>query len=146
MTHAQQDEAFRKINQLILNRGSRMSKAQLDKAMNVWEVLMKSQCDRVGTTLSKSEGSRPVVRAVEGGGVRIARTPTFTRQFSPYTDPATGAPWSGHQLAAIRAGLDPHTPGLEKMGYDEMKEATGKQLEESVRPLQIAAGLHLRTD
>lgn len=89
---------------------------------------------------------RPVVRAVPGGNPVIGRAPTFTRQFSPYTDPATGAAYSGHQLAAIKAGLDPHTPGLERMSYDEMCEAAHQQVAAASEPLRRAAGLHYRTD
>lgn len=34
---------------------------------------------------------------------------------------------SGHQRAAVRAGLSPDTPGLEKMSFDQMKQAAFDQ-------------------
>lgn len=50
--------------------------------------------------------------------------------------------YNGYQLAALKVGLDPETPGLEKMTIDDMKQlAYKKQLDEVVNPQRRRLGM-----
>ncbi len=140
--------AFAKINKLILERGHKWTEAQMNKALGIWDTLMKAQCDNIPEeALIKSHNSRPVVRAVSGGNPVRDWSGLFSRyRATPYNNPKTGEPWTGHQLAAIKAGLDPDTPGIEEMTYPEMCDLAQGRLKESVRPLWEAAGLHRNMD
>ena len=54
-------------------------------------------------------------------------------------------PYSGHQMAAIKAGLDPSTPGLESMSFDQMKNAAAKVQIAATRQQAEAQGMKFGT-
>lgn len=51
-------------------------------------------------------------------------------------------PLSGHQLAARKAGLDINTPGLDKLSFDQMKQAANQVNVEAARKQAEAQGIY----
>lgn len=128
MTRQQRDKAWQRVTDLIAKHGRKLTRRQLDKALSVWD------------TLAKAVVTDMPAQHLNGGTKFIMTKPTFIRKSSPYTAP-NGAPLTGYQLAAQKAGLDINTPGLENMTFDEMKELALGKLRESTEPLKRAAGL-----
>lgn len=88
--------------------------------------------EKVGNTTSSPEPQRtaPVTPAPTA-----AQTLRGSRSNSPL---------NGHQLAAQRCGLDPHTPGVESMTVDQMKQAAHEVNVKATAPLAFKAGLQYR--
>lgn len=70
-----------------------------------------------------------------------APTPTAAQQLR---GSRSNSPLNGHQLAAQRCGLDPHTPGVESMTVDQMKQAAHEVNIKATAPLAFKAGLQYR--
>jgi len=51
-------------------------------------------------------------------------------------------PYSGYQMAAIKVGLDPSTPGLESMSFDQMKNAAANIQTAAARKQAEAQGIY----
>ena len=51
-----------------------------------------------------------------------AQPPSLSQNFRQAVHPARQGTFTGHQLAAIKVGLDPSTPGLSDMTINDMKE------------------------
>lgn len=152
MTRNQRDKAWQRVTALIVKYGGKMTRRQRDKASSIWDSIAKAvvtdmpaRQHRGGNILMKSDDHKPIIRPVSGGSPRICGQPSFVRKFSPYTTPS-GVPLNGYQLAAQKAGLDIHTPGLENMSFDQMRDLAQGKLKEATEPLRRAAGLHFNVD
>lgn len=88
--------------------------------------------EKVGNTTSSPEPQQTAP---------AAPAPTAAQQLR---GSRSNTPLNGHQLAAQRCGLDPHTPGVESMTVDQMKQAAHEVNVKATAPLALKAGLQYR--
>ncbi len=89
--------------------------------------------EKVGNTTPSTEPQRTTP---------VTPAPTAAQQFRESR--INISQLNGHQLAAQRCGLDPHTPGVESMTVDQMKQAAHEVNVRATAPLAFKAGLQYR--
>lgn len=161
------DSKIKRACKIIEMYGASMTAEQLEKALTVWDKLVKSRFimgasdpQRSAAAMQKSQGggqrirwgSTPRVWGKEAVMVNDTPAPTTKPAFQAPTPRPWGAPaieygkadlseLAGHQRAALRAGLDPRTPGLESMTFQEMQAKAAKQTAASVEDIARRAGV-----
>lgn len=102
-----------KINNLIAQHGPAMTLAQHEKALDLWDrgVVRREDVAR-DFDLLKAELERPDLSPLQ-------RAHRAARQNRPQN-------LTGHQMAAMKAGLDVNTPGLESMTFEQMQHEAAK--------------------
>lgn len=178
-------EKRKRVLQIITQHADVMTGPQLDKALNVWDRLVKSQIHKLPVapnqdnkkekttvkTISKAQiatadaeldqlqkavpplrwGQTPRFIGEKVGNTTLSPEPQRTAPVTPAPTAAqtlrgsrSNSPLNGHQLAAQRCGLDPHTPGVESMTVDQMKQAAHEVNVKATAPLAFKAGLQYR--
>jgi hypothetical protein len=122
------------------------------------ETITKAQINAADTELDRIQKALTPLRWGQMPryiGEKVGNTiPPEPQRTTPVTPAPTAAqqlrgsrsnsPLNGHQLAAQRCGLDPHTPGVEKMSVDQMKQAAHEVNVKATAPLAFKAGLQYR--
>jgi hypothetical protein len=104
-------DAKKELNRLIERHFDTMTSQQHDRVLDLWRDGVVNRKDiAAALALLKAEVERPDLTPLQ----RLHHTARQQQQQQRLT---------GHQMAAQKAGLDPHAPGIEKMTFAEMQAA-----------------------
>lgn len=114
-------KAAAEVGEVISQHGSKMTQQQYDKVLNLWDrAVVRREDVSADLALLKAE-----LEKSNGGGFK-KNFPTRPQQ----------PKLNGFQMAAQKAGLDPNTPGLERMSFQEMQHMAEQQQRARIEPLR----------
>lgn len=114
-------KAAEEVGEVISQHGSKMTQQQYDKVLNLWDrAVVKREDVSADLALLKAELEK------SNGGFK-KNFPTRPQQ----------PKLNGFQMAAVKAGLDPETPGLERMSFQEMQDLAMQKQRERIEPLRL---------